>query len=307
MNTLNISLRQLRIFLAVAEHHGFSRAGSMIGLTQSAMSHNISELETELGIRLFDRTTREVLLTREGFELSVELRRLLEELDATLQNACDKREHRSGSVHVATSPTISAGIMPACIIKVIENNKQINLIIHDQAQKQTIQMVLNGEVDFGVIVEPTTDVDLYSETCLEEPFCLIMPRTHQMAQMKEIQWHDLQNQDLVLLDYASGSRPLIDNALIRHGVVPRVIQELGHVSTIFRLLQSGIGVSVIPQLAVSSLNTTELIIRELKPVEKRRLQLVRRHNRALSPAAITVWEVIRQWCFEAGGIIPMSS
>ncbi|MEN3753769.1 LysR family transcriptional regulator [Mangrovibacter sp. SLW1] len=87
MNLSNISLRQLRIFLAVAEHQGFSRAGNMVGLTQSAMSHSIRDLENELGIKLFDRTTREVFLTQEGQYLSGELRRLMGELEATFNNA----------------------------------------------------------------------------------------------------------------------------------------------------------------------------------------------------------------------------
>ncbi|MEX2943512.1 LysR family transcriptional regulator [Serratia fonticola] len=296
MNTSNISLRQLRIFLAVAEYQGFSRAGNIIGLTQSAMSHSISELENELGIRLFDRTTREVLLTQEGAELTGELHRLLGELETTLNNAQSRGEKRRGLVHVATSPTISAGIMPDCITKIVEKQPQINLIIHDQVQQQTLQMVLNGDVDFGVIVEPTIPSDLYTETLMEEPFCLVLPLGHPLAQMKQVHWSDLQSQELVLLDYASGSRPLIDNALIRHKVTPHVVQELGHVTTIFRILQSGIGVSIIPQLASCSLEGSNLTLRKLWPPENRRLQLARRRNRSLSPAATAVWMLIQSLC-----------
>ncbi|TCL07148.1 MULTISPECIES: LysR family transcriptional regulator [Sodalis] len=296
MNISNISLRQLRIFLAVADHHGFSRAGNMLSLTQSAMSHSIGELENELGIRLFDRTTREVLLTKEGADLAEELRHLMGELANTLSNAQRRSERHRGLVHVATSPTISAGIMPDCITQVVENYPQINLIIHDQVQQQTLQMVVNGEVDFGVIIEPSVPSDLYTETFMEEPFCLVLPETHEIARQKQVNWSDLQNQELVLLDYASGSRPLIDNALIRHGVTPRVIQELGHVTTIFRILQSGIGVSVIPQLALSSLEGSGLATRQLWPLENRRLQLARRRNRSLSPAATAVWTLIQNWC-----------
>ncbi|QWA09585.1 LysR family transcriptional regulator [Sodalis ligni] len=296
MNISNISLRQLRIFLAVADHHGFSRAGNMLSLTQSAMSHSIGELENELGIRLFDRTTREVLLTKEGADLAEELRHLMGELANTLSNAQLRSERHRGLVHVATSPTISAGIMPDCITQVVENYPQINLIIHDQVQQQTLQMVVNGEVDFGVIIEPSVPSDLYTETFMEEPFCLVLPETHEIARQKQVNWSDLQNQELVLLDYASGSRPLIDNALIRHGVTPRVIQELGHVTTIFRILQSGIGVSVIPQLALSSLEGSGLATRQLWPLENRRLQLARRRNRSLSPAATAVWTLIQNWC-----------
>ncbi len=296
MNISNISLRQLRIFLAVAEHHGFSRAGNMISLTQSAMSHSIGELENELGVRLFDRTTREVLLTQEGAGLAGELLRVMGELEATLCNAQSRGERRRGLVHVATSPTISAGIMPGCITQIVENFPHINLIIHDQVQQQTIQKVLNGEVDFGVIIEPTVPLDLYTETFMEEPFCLVLPESNPIARLKEVNWRDLQDQELVLLDYASGSRPLIDSALIRHGVTPRVIQELGHVTTIFRVLQSGIGVSVIPQLALSSLEGSCLAVRKLWPIENRRLQLTRRRDRSLSTAATAVWALIQTLC-----------
>ncbi|XBS68675.1 LysR family transcriptional regulator [Acerihabitans sp. KWT182] len=296
MNISNISLRQLRIFLAVAEHHGFSRAGNMLCLTQSAMSHSIGELENELGIRLFDRTTREVLLTQEGANLAGELRRLLGELETTLSNTQRRSEGHRGLVHVATSPTISAGIMPDCIRQVVALYPQINLIVHDQVQQQTLHMVSNGEVDFGVIIEPSVPTDLYTETFMEEPFCLVLPEAHPIAQQKQVEWCDLQDQELVLLDYASGSRPLIDSALIRHGVTPRVIQELGHVTTIFRILQSGLGVSVIPQLALSSLEGYGLAVRQLLPKENRRLQLARRRNRSLSPAATAVWGLVQQWC-----------
>ncbi|TKI03170.1 LysR family transcriptional regulator [Martelella alba] len=293
MNLANISLRQLRIFLAVAEHHSFSRAGNMISLTQSAMSHSIGELETELGIRLFDRTTREVLLTQDGADLAEELRRIISELETTLSHAQSRGERRRGLVHVATSPTISAGIMPGCITQVVENYPQINLIIHDQVQQQTIQMVLNGEVDFGVIVEPSVPSDLYTETFMEEPFCLVLPKAHPIARQSQVKWSNLQNQELVLLDYASGSRPIIDDALMRHGVKPCVVQELGHVATIFRILQSGIGVSIIPQLALSSLEGSSLTTRQLWPMENRRLQLARRRNSLLSPAATAVWRLIQ--------------
>ncbi|MGM3159700.1 LysR family transcriptional regulator [Dickeya undicola] len=296
MNISNISLRQLRIFLAVAEHHSFSRAGNMVSLTQSAMSHSIGDLENELGVRLFKRTTREVVLTQEGADLSQDLRRVLGDLETTLCNVQSWGERRRGLVHVATSPTISAGIMPDCIAQIAENYPHVNLVIHDRVQQQAMQMVMDEEVDFGVVIEPAVPSDLYTETFMEEPFCLVLPEHHPIARLKRVTWCDLQNQELVLLDYASGSRPLIDNALIRHGVTPHVIQELGHVTTIFRILQSGIGVSVIPQLALSSLEFSGLAVRQLWPIENRRLQLVRRRNRSLSTAATAVWTLIQTLC-----------
>lgn len=291
---MNFSLRQLRVFLAVAEHRSFSRAGEKIGLSQSAVSRCILELESELGLKLLDRTTREVVLTQEGARLVNELPLLLAQLETTLRDTRSTAEQNRGWVHVATSPTISAGFMPNCIVQVAGLYPQISLVVHDQVQRQTIQMVLNGDVDFGEIVETTEQPDLYTETIMEDPFCLVLPTNHPLTQQSQVNWSDLQQQNMVLLDYASGSRPLIDKVLARHGVTPKVIQEVGHVETIYRMLQAGIGVSIIPQLALPLPAGSGLVVRSLFPTENRQLMLARRRNRSLSPAASVVWGLIRQ-------------
>src|SRR5690348_11781754 len=105
---MNISLRQLKVFLAVAEHGSFSRAGEDIGLTQPAVSRCIRELEQELGLKLVDRTTREVTLTEVGASLSATLARVLDELESALRDTHGLAEERRGRVRVASAPTISA-------------------------------------------------------------------------------------------------------------------------------------------------------------------------------------------------------
>lgn len=105
---MNYTLRQLRTFVAVAQHGSFSQAGQAIGLSQSAVSHSIKELEAEMGVRLLDRTTREVLLSEAGQQLATRLERLLEELNTTLLDVRSYGEQRSGTVRVAASQTPSA-------------------------------------------------------------------------------------------------------------------------------------------------------------------------------------------------------
>jgi len=112
---MNYSLKQLRVFVAIARHGSFSRAGEAIGLTQSAVSHSVKELEAEVGVRLLDRTTREVALTDAGLRLANRGERLLDELQAALLDARSFGVQRSGTVRVATSQTISAHLMPQCI------------------------------------------------------------------------------------------------------------------------------------------------------------------------------------------------
>ncbi|MBB5192137.1 DNA-binding transcriptional LysR family regulator [Silvimonas terrae] len=291
---MNVSLRQLRVFLAVAEYRNFSRAGDIIGLTQPAVSRCIRELESEIGIRLLDRTTREVQLTAEGASLVGEVGRLIDELETTLQAARNVGEQRCGRVRVASSPTISANLMPACVADSLQRYPHISLVLHDQVQRANIISVLNGDVDFGVIVEPQQVEELHTESIMEDPFCLILPQTHLLAAKTNVHWQDLDRQKLVLLDYASGSRPLIDQALARQEVTCEVVQELGHPTTVFHMLQTGIGIAVMPRLALPLPADSGLTVRPLTPTVTRHIMLARRRNRSLSPAAQVIWRLIRQ-------------
>jgi DNA-binding transcriptional LysR family regulator len=112
---MNYSLRQLRVFVTVAHARSFSRAGDIIGLSQSAVSHSVKELELQTGVRLLDRTTREVVLTEAGQQLAARLERLLDELNNTLRDAGRVGQQLSGTVRVAASQTISAHLIPQCI------------------------------------------------------------------------------------------------------------------------------------------------------------------------------------------------
>ncbi|MDN0083578.1 LysR family transcriptional regulator [Crenobacter sp. SG2305] len=290
---MNISLRQLRTFLAVAKHHSFSRAGDAIGLSQPAVSHALRELESELGLKLFDRTTREVVLTEAGHGLAGSLERLLDELEACLTETRQLGETRQGRVRVAASPTISANLMPACIARTAERYPKLSLMLRDQVQQLVLASVRNGEVDFGVIIDPLGADDLVCETILQEPFCLVCRADHRFAAADSVAWTDLVSEPLVLLDYASGSRPLIDRALVERGVKAQVAQELGHSTTVYRMVEAGIGISVLPILALPLPEASDLVVRPLTPSVERSLMLVRRKNRSLSPLAETVWALIR--------------
>ncbi|HEY4352101.1 MAG TPA: LysR family transcriptional regulator, partial [Paraburkholderia sp.] len=109
---MNVTLRQLRVFIEVARLQSFSRAGDEIGLTQSAVSRCVRELEAELGLKLIDRTTREVQLTDAGGNLVASVSRLLTDLDDALREIREIGEQRRGRVVVAASPTIACRLMP---------------------------------------------------------------------------------------------------------------------------------------------------------------------------------------------------
>ncbi|MCY1169703.1 MAG: LysR family transcriptional regulator [Pseudomonadota bacterium] len=290
---MNVTLRQLRVFLSVAGGRNFSRAGDEIGLSQPAVSRSIVELESQLGLRLLDRTTREVVLTEAGQSLAARLDRLLEELDQTLQDVAGLASARGGKVRVASSPTLSANLMPACIAACARQAPAIQFMLLDRIQQDVLASVRSGEVDFGVVIEPSSAEDLYLETILSDPFVLVTPRAHPLAGKKSVRWTALDGESLVLLDHASGSRRLIDDALALNAAKCTVKQELGHPTTVFRMVEAGIGISVMPALGVPPSGLPGLAVLPLTPRVQRSIMLVRRRNRALSPLAGFVWKLVQ--------------
>ncbi|CAB3700174.1 LysR family transcriptional regulator [Paraburkholderia phenoliruptrix] len=291
---MNVTLRQLRVFIEVARLSSFSRAGEEVGLTQSAVSRCVRELEGEIGLKLIDRTTREVQLTDVGGNLVSSVSRLLGDLDDALREIREIGEQRRGRVVVAASPTVACRLMPRVLAACGERFPHVALGLRDDVQSDVLRKVRSGEVDFGVIIGPFAAEDLSSESLMTDSFCLVSRDDHPLARHKEVGWAELEGERLVMLDYASGSRPIIDAVMHEHGVNATVVQELGHSATVFGLVEAGIGVSVLPWLALPLPAGAALAARALVPRAERTVELVRRRDRSLSPAAQAVWDLIRE-------------
>ncbi|MGA7816463.1 LysR family transcriptional regulator, partial [Caballeronia sp.] len=207
---MNVTLRQLRVFIEVARLQSFSRAGDEIGLTQSAVSRCVRELEAEIGLKLIDRTTRDVQLTDVGANLIGSVSRLLSDLDEALREIRDLGEQRRGRVVVAASPTVACRLMPVVISACIREFPLISLSLRDDLQSDVVRKVKSGEVDFGVAIGPHSSEDLHGEAVMTDSFCMVARRDHPLAGGGEVTWSALSGERLVMLDHASGSRPIID-------------------------------------------------------------------------------------------------
>ncbi len=278
---MNYTLRQLRTFVAVARQRSFSQAGQLIGLSQSAVSHSVKELEAEIGVRLLDRTTREVLLTGAGQQLATRLTRLLEELNTTL---LDVRSYGEPSAH----------LMPQCLASTQQHYPDIRVILHDRVQQAVLQSVRNAEVDFGIVIGPLGDAEFDAEEILQEPFLLLCHQNDALAQTETVTWAMLTDRNMVLQDYASGSRMLVDAILQQLAIGVNVVQEIGHPATLYPMVEAGIGISILPALALPLPSGRKLVVRRLYPEMNRSLMLIKRKNRSLTPAAEAVWQEVRQ-------------
>jgi DNA-binding transcriptional LysR family regulator len=291
---MNVTLRQLRVFIEVARLQSFSRAGDEIGLTQSAVSRCVRELEAEIGVKLVDRTTREVQLTDVGANLIASIPRLLNDLDDALREIREIGEQRRGRVVVAASPTVACRLMPEVVAACGRQFPYITLGLRDDVQSDVVRKIRSGEVDFGVIIGPFAAEDLETQCLTTDSFCVVVRADHALARREQVSWTELDGERLVMLDYASGSRPLIDAVMSEQGVHAPVVQELGHPATVFGLVEAGVGISVLPWLALPVPAGASLVARPLVPRAERTVELVRRRDRSLSPAAEAIWSLIMQ-------------
>ena len=287
---MNITLRQLRVFLAVAQQQHFRRAAESLQLSQPAVSRHVAELEAELGLKLFDRNTREVVPTDTGRYLENAIGRVLDELEGVLSHVHSESERRHGKVHVASVPTLSAGLMPQCIADCIQHYPDLTIQLHDEAQTMVLDSVRGGEVDFGLAIDPPETGEFDSELILRDPFVLVCRPDHPLARLERVPWRKLRGERLVLLDYSSGSRRLIDHALASRGIEVDIVQQTGHTLTAFRMVEAGLGISVSPALSPAP---DTLVTRPLTPTEHRNVVLLKRRQRSLSPLAARVWERLR--------------
>ncbi|MDR5771827.1 MULTISPECIES: LysR substrate-binding domain-containing protein [unclassified Caballeronia] len=287
-----IAERDAAPVIEVSRLRSFSRAGDEIGLTQSAVSRCVRELEGEIGLKLIDRTTREVQLTDVGVNLVGTVSRLIADLDSALHEVRELGQQKRGRVIVAASPTVACRLMPRVIASCLREFPLVTLILRDDVQSDVLRQVKSGEADFGVVIGPLADDALHGQPVMTDSFCLVARRDHPLAHESAAPWEALAGERLVMLDQASGSRPIIDAVMQRHGVQAQVVQELGHPATVFGLVEAGVGVSVLPWLALPLPANSSLIALPLEPRAERTVELVRRRDRSLSPAAESVWSLI---------------
>jgi DNA-binding transcriptional LysR family regulator len=215
---MNVGLRQLRAFLAVAKYGSFSRAAEEVAVSQSAVSFAVQQLESELGLRLLDRTTRQVRVTAVGETLAASGTRLLAELDTVLRELKDTGQQRRGRVVMACVPSVARGLMPRCVEYCAEKWPEISFAIEDIAAKDVIAKVRRGDVEFGVTGGYFDASELHVEDLTKDPFVLACRRDDELARSKVVPWGKLSGRRLVMLDNTSGSRPQIMDTLTKAGV-----------------------------------------------------------------------------------------
>jgi LysR family transcriptional regulator, carnitine catabolism transcriptional activator len=283
---MNVTLRQLRAFVAVAQLGGFTPAAQRLHLTQSALSVLVRELERELGIRLFDRTTRMVRLTDAGREFHGSAEKMLLDLEHAVANSRGLADARRGRVAVAATPLMSSVMLPRIIAGYMAAYPGVTVVLKDAVAGQIRRLVHDGAVDFGIGTFLTPESGLVTEPLMVDTLVLACPRDHALAARARVRWRDLAGLPFIALPHDNAVGELVRDCLKEAGTPVQIAHEVAFLTTVLGMVEAGMGVSVLPSYGRETIRTHNIAVRRLvEPTIRRETSLITRRDRSLSPAA----------------------
>lgn len=298
---MNISIRQLTAFVSVADNGSFTRASDQMHLTQSAVSGLIKELESSLGIVLFDRTTRQLSLSVVGHHLLPQARRILNEMQLFENEASSLTSLAQGQVRLAVSQ-FAASSMPAVIAQFAKVHPDISVSLLDCSAENVLEHIQNIEVDLGVGTElgfMESEDDISADLLYQLPFCVVMPDSHVLAQKSEIIWQDLVDIPLITLQgpFIEQVTAELDENIANH--IQQARYKVNFMSTALEMTRQGFGITLcLPYMpeVIDWVSANGLQMRPLaQPVKMRRFFIYKRSSRALSPASIAFKQFLQAY------------
>lgn len=298
---MNISIRQLMAFIKVADNGSFTRASEQMYLTQSAVSGLIKELESSLGIVLFDRTTRQLSLSVVGRHLLPQARRILNEMQLFENEASSLTTLAQGQVRIAVSQ-FAASSMPAVIAQFNKEYPDISVSLIDCSAENVLEYIQNIEVDLGVGTESfsiQSEDDISADLLYQLPFCVVMPDNHKLAQQDEVIWQDLVDIPLITLQgpFIEQVTTELDERIATH--IQQARYQVNFMSTALEMTRQGFGITLcLPYMpeVIDWARANGLQMRPLAhPIKTRRFFIYQRTSRALSPASIVFKQFLQRY------------
>lgn len=282
-----INLNRLRLFLAVVEHGGVRRAADAIGISQPAVSQAIQALEAEVGLALLERVGRAVRPTPAGLTLVEHGRRVMAEAVAT-RDAVDALKGLSrGSLALGASTTLGIYVLPEPLGVFHQRYPEIALSLNVANTRDILAQLRDGRLDLALVEGSVPYDDLEATAFLADELIAIVPPHSPFAGHALLSASDLASAPFLMREVGSGTREVVDRALVAWGIVPNVMMELGHTEAIKRAVEAGLGISILSRLTVArEIADGRLVTRPLAVGDVRRnFLLVQRRSSRLSPAS----------------------
>jgi DNA-binding transcriptional LysR family regulator len=244
-----MELRQLRYFLVVADELHFARAAERLHITQPPLTVAVRRLERELGVRLFDRTTRRVTLTAAGQAFRDRIQVAVADIDDAAKDVADVAAGKSGKIRVGFVSSASYTTVPEAIRAFRQHRPRVDLVLHPLTSGEQVEQLLDGNLDLGLIRDPGDVPGLNLELLSTEDLVAVLPETHRLAAAEEVRPKDLEGEPMILFPYRlmPGFVARVLRLFDSLPTPPMVVQQAIHQETVLGLVAAGLGISVLPE------------------------------------------------------------
>lgn len=283
---MNATLRQIDAFVRVYRLKSITRAAAELGITQSAVSLLIRQLEAQFGVRLFDRTTRAVHPTAAALEAHTASQRILGDSNDLARRMRSLSEVKAGRVSFVASAGAASAVMPRLLAAFHRAHPEITTEMRDIAPDQLVASLLASDAEFGIgsVDGPLNDVAI--EPLMRGRLSAIGPRNDAFATKSQLTWDDLAGQPVIAMRQDTAIRAHIDALLAARGKTLLPTYEVSIINTALSMTAQGLGLAILPSYMLPSAQFPDLVARPLaRPTLWRQLSLIRREGRSLSPAA----------------------
>jgi LysR family transcriptional regulator for metE and metH len=274
---MDLEVRHLRLVSAVAEVGSLTRAGDRLHLTQSALSHQLRDIESRLGAALFLRVGKRLVLTPAGERLLATARDVLDRLDRTEQDIHQMGKARAGMLRLTTECYTCYHWLPPLLVRYRKRFPEVEVRIDVGATGRPLDMLLAGKLDLAIMSTPVRDRRLVSRPVFDDELVVVAARDHRFAKQTHVRLSDLRDETLYVYPPKEESR-VLQEVLVPSGHVPARVEEVMLTESIAELVKAGLGVSVLARWAVQPLVDAGSIV--IRPLTARGL---RRQWRAVMP------------------------
>ena len=247
-----MELDQLRYFCAIVDAGGFSRAARQIHVSQPSLSQQIRKLEDELGARLFDRLGRSVRLTELGRAFLPHARGVLRELEAARGDVLERKASIGGTICVGVIPTIAPYFLPPLLTAFSRQHPEARVTVVEEITPLLLEKLRAGGVDAALVALPlpVRSHEFEALPLLREKLYAVLPNRHPLARGPALSLSDLSGEPFLLLRDGHCFREIAVAACKRAHLNPQIVFESGQFSSILSMVSAGLGVSVVPEMAL---------------------------------------------------------
>ena len=293
---MNITIKQIRAFLAVVEVNSFVEASEFLHISQPALSTSIKNLEETVGGKLLARSTRTLALTPEGELFLPVAKRLLADFDNAFIELNELFSLQRGNLSLAAMPSFASTHLPQHLLSFNQDHPAIKVKVYDVIAEDALEMVQTGKVEFAISFDPGASDDLNFETLFLDRFVAVFPKSHELMKVKKIGWQHLVKYPFITLQRPSSIRLLMNKILAEQNIFLNVAFETNQLATVVQMVATGIGVSVMPSLYKQQMQALNLEFRELSsPVINRRVGIITRRRYPLSKTAQAFIKILQHY------------